>query len=72
LALDLHNHIGNFEEGKEADFVVLDYHATDLIKFKLQQCNTIEERLFSMLMLGDDRCIKKTYILGSQYHQQEH
>lgn len=67
LALDLHNEIGNFESGKEADFVILDYHATKLMKFKLEQCNTIEEKLFSLLMLGDDRCIRETHILGKKY-----
>lgn len=66
-ALDLQDRIGNFAEGKEADFVVLDYHATELIQFKIEQCKTLEERLFSLLMLGDDRCIRDTYILGSKY-----
>jgi len=63
-ALDLDNKIGNFEVGKEADFVVLDYQATPLLKFKIEQCKTLEERLFSLLMLGDDRTIKSTYIMG--------
>jgi guanine deaminase len=63
-ALDLDNKIGNFEKGKEADFVVLDYRATPLMKFKIEQCKTLEERLFSLLMLGDDRTISSTYILG--------
>lgn len=66
-SLDLHYKIGNFATGKEADFVVMDYHATDLMKFKIEQCKTIEERLFSLLMLGDDRCIRETYILGNKY-----
>ena len=64
-ALDLHNKIGNFETGKEADFVVLDYHATDLMRFKLEQCDSIEERLFSLLMLADDRAVKYTFIMGN-------
>lgn len=63
-ALDLHDKIGNFETGKEADFVVLDYHATDLMKFKIESCKSLEERLFSLLMLGDDRAIKQTRIMG--------
>ncbi len=63
-ALDLDNKIGNFEQGKEADFVVMDYQATALMKFKIEQCKTLEERLFSLLMLGDDRTIKETYIMG--------
>jgi guanine deaminase len=33
--LDLHDKIGNIAKGKEADFVVFDYHASDLMKFKL-------------------------------------
>lgn len=64
-ALDLDDKIGNFEAGKEADFVVMDYHATSLMKFKIDQCKKIEERLFSLLMLGDDRCIRDTFILGN-------
>jgi len=64
-ALDLQNKIGNFEPRKEADFVVLDYTATSLIKFKIEHCNNLEERLFSLLILGDDRCIQQTYILGN-------
>lgn len=70
-SLDLHHKIGNFEKGKEADFVVIDYHATALIKFKIDQCKSIEERLFSLLMLGDDRCIRETYILGKQYSEKQ-
>ncbi len=66
-SLDLQDKIGNFGTGKEADFVVLDYHATDLMKFKSAQCKTFEERLFSLLMLGDDRAVKQTYIMGEQY-----
>jgi guanine deaminase len=64
-SLDLHDKIGNFEQGKEADFVVLDYNATDLMKFKIEQCDSIDERLFSLLMLADDRAVKQTYILGN-------
>lgn len=62
--LDLQDNIGNFEKGKEADFVVLDYHATALIKFKIEHCDNIHERLFSLMMLGDDRAVKQTYIMG--------
>lgn len=66
-ALDLDDKIGNFETGKEADFVVLDYHATELMKFKTKHCDSIAERLFSLLMLADDRAVKETYILGNKH-----
>ncbi len=62
--LDLHDKIGNIAKGKEADFVVFDYHASDLMKFKLEQCDSIDKRLFSLLILADDRAVKQTYILG--------
>jgi len=65
-ALDLHDKIGNFETGKEADFLILDYHATALIKFKIEHCDNIHERLFSLIMLGDERTVKYTYIMGKQ------
>jgi len=70
-ALDLQDNIGNFEKGKEADFIVLDYHATALMKFKIKHCGSIHERLFSLMMLGDDRTIKQTYIMGNEFAVKE-
>ncbi len=64
--LDLQDKIGNFKKAKEADFIVLDYHATALIKFKIEHCDSIHERLFSLMMLGDDRSVKHTYIMGKK------
>ncbi len=64
--LDLQRDIGNFEKGKEADFIVLDYHATPLIDFRITRCQTLMEKLFVMQMLGDDRAIRETWIMGHQ------
>ncbi|MBA6362593.1 guanine deaminase, partial [Colwellia sp. BRX8-8] len=36
-ALDLEGTVGNFQVGCEADFIVLDYHATPLMKLRLEQ-----------------------------------
>lgn len=63
-ALHLDNVIGNFEEGKEADFVVLDLASSELLKFRLAQCKTLEEKLFVIQMLANDRIVTQTYILG--------
>ncbi len=63
-AIDLDAYIGNFEVGKEADFVVLDEHATPLLSRRIQQQHNWRDRLFSLLMLGDDRCIEQTWIMG--------
>jgi len=63
-ALHLDSVIGNFEEGKEADFVVLDLASSELLKFRLAQCKTLEEKLFVIQMLANDRIVTQTYILG--------
>ena len=65
-ALDLQGVIGNFETGKEADFIVLDYHATPLINFRITKCKNLMEKLFVMQMLGDDRAIRETWIIGQK------
>ncbi len=68
-ALDLHHKIGNFEPGKEADFIVLDCQATPLVRFRLDNCTDLMEKLFVLEMLGDDRAIRETWIMGARLHQ---
>ena len=51
-ALHLEDKIGNLAIGKEADFVVLDLHATQLMRFRMQQTTTLEEKLFVLNELG--------------------
>ena len=63
-ALYLDDKIGNFIAGKEADFVVIDYAASSITRRRLSQCVDIAERLFALLILGDDRSIAATYVLG--------
>ena len=63
-ALDMESQIGNFDTGKEADFVVLNYHATPLMELRMQQCSHLRERLFVLSTLGDDRAVRATHILG--------
>lgn len=65
-ALQLDDKIGNLAIGKEADFVVLDLHATPLLKVRTEQANTLEEILFVLMTLGDDRTVYQTYILGEK------
>ncbi|WP_261842291.1 guanine deaminase [Aliamphritea ceti] len=68
-ALCLEDKIGSFAKGNEADFVVLDYHATPLMEYRMQQAKTIEERLFVLMMLGDDRAIRETFAMGASVFQ---
>nr|WP_245961479.1 guanine deaminase [Thalassotalea euphylliae] len=70
-ALDLEGTIGNFNTGCEADFVVLDYQATPFLSFRLKEAKTLHERLFAIMMLGDDRCIEATYILGEKAYKRD-
>ena len=69
MALDLQDKIGNFETGKEADFVVLDYHATPLIQFRMAKAKSIMEKLFVLQMLGDDRAIRECWVFGKKRFQ---
>jgi guanine deaminase len=66
--LGLEHRIGGFKVGSEADFIVLDLHATALIARRTTQSRTLAERLLVMITLGDDRAIGRTYILGRQVH----
>lgn len=63
-ALHLDGVIGNFEKGKEADFVVLDLTSSELLDFRLEKCKTIEEKLFVIQTLANDKIVEQTYILG--------
>ena len=65
-ALYLDDKIGNFETGKEADFVVLDPAGTSISKRRTDVASTIEETLFALTMLADDRNIAATYVAGNQ------
>ncbi|EJE4166061.1 TPA: guanine deaminase [Vibrio parahaemolyticus] len=63
-ALSIDDKVGNFTQGKEADFVVLKWAATDLQKLRFQHSTGLEDRLFALMMLGDDRNIDSTYVAG--------
>ncbi|MFU2512229.1 guanine deaminase [Pseudoalteromonas sp. ASV78] len=70
-ALDLEGTIGNFAIGCEADFIVMDFAATSFLKFRISHAKTLHEKLFAMMMLGDDRCIEQTYIMGKSAYKRD-
>jgi len=70
-ALSLDHVIGNFDTGKEADFIVLDLASTPLLKRKHAASENIDELLFSLMMLADDRAISRTYIMGQCRYKKE-
>ncbi len=68
-ALYLEDKLGNFDMGKEADFVVLDPKATTPMalrneNFPAQSLDDFADNVFAVMMMGDDRAVKATYIMG--------
>jgi guanine deaminase len=63
-ALYLDEHIGNFLPGKEADCVVLNPTATPELAYRLQHGGSLSEQLFALMVLGDERCVVATHVLG--------
>ncbi len=70
-ALYLDDRIGNFLPGKEADFVVLDPDAIPLLSRRLSGVTDLAERVFALIMLGDDRAVQATHVLGQCLHQRD-
>lgn len=69
-ALDLDQTLGNFNVGKEADFVVINLNATALQTLRQQRAKHIEDALFALFTMGDDRNIQATYIFGQKAYEQ--
>ncbi len=67
-ALYLDDRIGSFAAGNAADFIVLDLEATPLLARRMRNTTTLVERLFVLMMLGDDRAILATHIMGALAH----
>jgi guanine deaminase len=67
--LDLEDRLGNFLPGKEADFVVLDLAPTQLLADRLARSESLSETLFVLSTLGDDRCVRETWVMGQRRHR---
>jgi guanine deaminase len=61
-ALGLDGVIGNLAVGCEADFIILNPQATPLLARRTARAESLDELLFAMIVLGDDRLIEKTVI----------
>ena len=64
-ALGLSGVVGNLTPGHEADFVLLNPKATPLLARKTAQANSLEELLFALIVLADDRAVVRTVIAGT-------
>jgi len=63
-ALYLDDCIGNFVPGKEADFIVLDMAGSAMSARRAESVTSLEELLFALIFLGDDRNVDATYVMG--------
>ncbi|NHC04739.1 guanine deaminase [Acinetobacter sp. 187] len=70
-ALNLEDILGNFNVGNEADFVVLNLKATALQTLRQERAKHIEDALFALFTMGDDRNIHATYIFGQPAYEQK-
>ncbi|MCT9809845.1 guanine deaminase [Acidovorax sp. Be4] len=61
-AMGLGGVVGNLLPGCEADFVLLNPEATPLLARKTRAARNLDELLFAMIVLGDDRVVEQTII----------
>lgn len=63
-ALYLDDKIGSIEVGKEADIAILDMKSTPIIEYRMKYAKDLNEMLFVLMTLGDDRTVQATYVAG--------
>ena len=63
-ALSVDDKIGSFLPGREADFIVLNPNSKPLLSARVQGAKDLNEKLFAFAILGDDRTVEHTYIMG--------
>ncbi len=66
-ALGMQGEIGSLSLGCYADLVVLDARATAAMSHRMERCESLEEELFVLLTLGDDRAVACTYVRGKKF-----
>ena len=64
--LGLKDQIGSIKTGNFADLIILDSQSTSLMRHRMERCNTIEEELFILQTLGDDRAIDSVFVAGKK------
>ena len=64
--LRLDGEIGTLDAGRWADVVVLDPCATPVLAARQELSERLEDTLFALMMLGDDRAVRAVYVKGEK------
>ena len=56
--------MGNLLPGCEADFIAINPRATPLLARRTAQASNLDELLFALIVLGDDRAVAHTVVQG--------
>lgn len=70
-ALGLEERIGRLAPGFDADMVILDAGATPALRRRMARVETLQEELFVLMTMGDDRSIVATYAAGRRVHERQ-
>lgn len=70
-ALCLDDKIGTLEAGSEGDLAIIDLKSTPIIDYRMGFADSLEETLFVLMTMGDDRAIRATYVAGNLAYQRD-
>jgi guanine deaminase len=64
-ALGLQGTVGNLQPGCDADFLILNPQATPLLARRTARAQSLDELLFALIVLGDERLVERTVLASS-------
>jgi len=65
--LNLDDKLGTLQPGREGDFIVLNPNATPILNLRMEKSQSLNERLFALMMLADDRVVTAVYLMGKRW-----
>jgi guanine deaminase len=66
--LGFEDEIGSLDQGAYADLVVLDPQATPVLASRHELSRSLDDVLFALMILGDERAVRATYVAGRAVH----